>query len=183
MVKKSIFFATLFSFILFLALFVPYSFAVPTSPEFTSCVNPQGEVKADYSSGTHGVPGKTNSYQGSDTVYKISGDTLTQCLCTVDGEGIQTNWWKVSSLTSQEIETFKTQGWIFVPDGTSWGLDPAAYLAKNSSYSCRGTGGGGGDVLGLASTGNILTIYLLFTIGFFSLLTGFALNNRHSGKR
>src|SRR3972149_11668463 len=121
MTKKSIFFATIFSFILFLTLIVPYSFAAPTPPEFTSCVNPQGEVKADYSSGTHGVPGVTTSYQGSDSVYNISGNALTQCLCTVDGEGIQTNWWKVSSLTSQEIESFKTQGWVFVPDGSSWG--------------------------------------------------------------
>lgn len=178
MTKKSIFLATIVSFVLFLNIFVPYSYAAPTPPEFSSCVNPQGTVKADYSSGTHGVPGVTTSYQGSDTVYNISGNALTQCLCTVDGEGIQTNWWKVSSLTSQEIETFKTQGWVFIPDGSAWGLDPVTYLAKNANYSCRGRGGG--DILGLASTGNIMIIYGLILIGALSFCIGFLLKRRQT---
>ena len=179
MEKKSIFFAILFSFILFLNS-VTYAFAAPIPPEFTSCVNPQGSVKASYSSGTHGVPGDQTTYQGSDSVYNVSGNALTQCLCTVDGEGIQTNWWKISSLTSNEIETLKTQGWVFIPDGSAWGLENSSYLAKNSNYACRGTGGAGGDVLGLASTGNIKTIYLLLNLGFLSLTAGYLLNKQTS---
>src|SRR3989338_10196982 len=177
MTKKSSLFSIIFSLFFFLIFLVPFSFAAVTPPEFPSCVNPQGTVRVSYSSGTHGVPGVTTSYQGSDTVYNISENALAQCLCTIDGEGIQTNWWKVPQLSSDEIENFKTQGWIFVPDGSVWGLDPAAYLAKNSNFACRSTGGsnsssssvGGvssiGDILALAATGNIMVIYGLIFVG------------------
>ena len=205
MARKSVFLATIVSFFLFFIFLVPFSFATVTPPEFPSCVNPQGTVRVSYSSGTHGVPGVATSYQGSDTVYNVSDNSLIQCLCTIDGEGIQTNWWKVPQLSSDEIENFKTLGWNFIPDGSAWGLDPAAYLAKNSSYSCRSSGSGGesssnsssnsnngssvggvssiGDILGLAATGNIRVIYGLFFTGFLSLLVSYFLDHRHSGKR
>src|SRR3989344_7905674 len=196
MTKKSSLFSIIFSLSLFLIFLVPFSFAAVTPPEFPSCVNPQGTVRVSYSSGTHGVPGVTTSYQGSDTVYNVSDNSLIQCLCTIDGEGIQTNWWKVPQLSSDEIENFKALGWNFIPDGSIWGLDPAAYLAKNSSYSCRSSGSGGessssssssssngsssvggvssiGDILGLAATGNIKVIYVLLLIGASSLFAGF----------
>lgn len=175
--RKNNFSAQIAFFIsLFLAVFVPSVFAAVNVPDFPSCVNPQGSVIASYSSGTHGVPGDSTTYSGSDSVYKINNETLTQCLCTDDGDGIQTNWWKVSSLISQEIENLKTQGWVFIPDGTAWGLDSAAYLAKNSKYSCRGIGGG--DVLGLATTGNIMVIYGLISTGFLSLTIGYLLKKK-----
>jgi len=181
MTKKSSLFSIIFSLFFFLIFLVPFSFAAVTPPEFPSCVNPQGTVRVSYSSGTHGVPGVTTSYQGSDTVYNISDNALSQCLCTDDGEGIQTNWWKVSSLTANEIESFKSQGWILVPDGSVWGLENVAYLTKNANYSCRGIGGvGGGDVLGLAATGNIKVIYVLLLIGASSLFAGFFFNRRNS---
>ena len=199
MARKSVFLATIVSFFLFLIFLVPLSLAAVTPPEFPSCVNPQGTVRVSYSSGTHGVPGVTTSYQGSDTVYNISENALAQCLCTIDGEGIQTNWWKVPQLSSDEIENFKTQGWIFVPDGSVWGLDQAAYLAKNSNFTCRLTGGGEsssnsssnsnngssvggvssiGDILGLAATGNIRVIYGLFFTGLLSLMMGYLLKQK-----
>ena len=143
-----------------------------TIPSFSSCVNPQGSLKASYSQGTHGVPGDTNTYTGSDSVYTLSGDTLVQCLCTDNGQGIQTNWWRISSLTQDEIAVLISQGWTQVPDGSAWGLDQAPYLIKNSSFACfPGTGGSEvlgastSDVLGLATTGNSLFILSVILAG------------------
>lgn len=191
----------IFSAFLFFVFLVPNVFAVSAPPEFPSCVNPQGSLIANYSSGTHGIPGVVTSYQGTDSVYAVTENAVIQCLCTVDGEGIQTNWWKVSSLTEEEIESFKSQGWNFIPDGSAWGLDPVYYLAKNSNYSCRATGGssnesssnsssnsnnnsvGGvssiGDVLGLAATGNIKVIYGLVFTGLLALTLGYLLNRKN----
>lgn len=174
-------------------------------PQFTSCINPQGQVKASYDNGTHGIAGKTASFEGKDTVYKLSGDALTQCFCSVNGSGIQTNWWKASSLTEQEINLLKSQGWIYIPNGALWGLDNDSYLAFNSEFSCPassnrpsgfspttdipGPGGGNGQggsvlglstgsVLGLASTGNIKFLYFVFLISVLLVLTGVSLKNR-----
>lgn len=166
-------------------------------PQFTSCVNPQGQIKVDYESGTHGIAGKTGNFEGKDTVYSLSGDALTQCFCSSDGKGIQTNWWKVSSLTEDEINLLRSQGWIFVPNGALWGLENTPYLAFNSEYICKnsesftpttdipGPGGGGsvlgintGSVLGLASTGNIKFILSILSFSLLALLLGLILKIR-----
>lgn len=162
-----------------------------TPPDFPNCVSPKGTVTSSYPSGSFGIAGSTGSFSGSDTVYKLSPDTLTQCFCSVDGAGTQTNWWKVSSLTNTEINELVAQGWIFVPDGSVWGLDQAPYLAKNANYSCKSGGGSGGSsggssssnggsvqgastgqVLGLASTGNIALATTLLVGGLVFLSTG-----------
>jgi len=141
------------------------------TPSFPSCVAPQGVLKAQYSSGTHGIPGNTDEHRGSDSVYQVSDTTLVQCFCSENGSGTQTNWWKVSSLSQNEIAVLKSEGWILIPDGSAWGLDQGEYLTKNSSYQCSSSGGiggpvaGAGQVLGLATTGNIAIIYLLFILG------------------
>lgn len=167
-----------FIFIL-MAFFVAPVYAVD-APSFPSCVNPQGTLVASYDTGTHGVVGGT-SYAGSDKVYKLDNTSLVQCLCTTDGKGIQTNWWKASSLDSQQIEILKNQGWIYIPTGSVWGLTQDAYFAKNVDYSCTTGNGGGtggsesssiGQVLGLAFTGNIKLIYSLFVLGVSSLIYG-----------
>lgn len=175
-------------------------------PQFTSCLNPSGTVRANYETGTHGIPGKTASYQGKDTVYNLSGNELTQCFCASNGSGIQTNWWKVSLLTESEVNGLKSQGWVYVPNGALWGLENVPYLAFNSDYSCKGSqgsccssttdipgpgGGGGGQggsgnvlgistgsVLGLASTGNIkfLLTVLFGSVG--ALILGILLKLR-----
>lgn len=167
-------------------------------PQFTSCVNPQGQVKVNYDNGTHGIVGNTSSFQGKDTVYSLSGDALTQCFCSSDGKGIQTNWWKVSSLTEDEINLLRSQGWIFVPNGALWGLENTPYLAFNSEYICKssqgftpttdipGPGGGGGSilgittgsVLGLASTGNIKFIITILSFSLLAILLGLILKFR-----
>lgn len=123
------------------ALFVNVqsAFAVSAIPNFPNCVNPQGSVIASYSDGTHGIAGSSATYNGSDTVYQSSDITVTQCFCSVSGQGIQTNWWKASSLTGDEIKALESEGWVYVPSGTPWGLDDGFYLASNSNYSCLST--------------------------------------------
>jgi hypothetical protein len=166
-----------FSFVVAFIFFMfscDFAFAV-TAPNFPTCTNPQGTLVVSYDSGTHGVAGG-NSYTGSDKVYKIDENSLVQCMCTTDGKGIQTNWWKASSLDETQITTLKSEDWIYIPTGSVWGLDQDAYLAKNIGYSCisdSGTGGGSiGQVLGLAFTGNIKVIYSIFILGLLFLIYG-----------
>lgn len=168
------------------------AFAV-TKPSFPACANPQGTTKVSYADGTHGIVGSTATYTGKDAVYTLSDDTVTQCFCSADGVGIQTNWWKASSLTEEEINILKSEGWFYIPAGNLWGLDQAPYVAQNISYSClpgsssssssssnnsssqdNGTGGGDpeGSVLGLAATGNIATVYAAFILATTFLFLG-----------
>ncbi len=184
--KKSIWnkiFITIFYF------FVASPVYAISTPTFPSCVSPQGSIKVSYSSGTHGIVGSGETYTGTDAVYTLTQDTLTQCFCSSTGEGIQTNWWKASSLSESEVNVLKSLGWIYVPAGQLWGLEVAPYVALNSKYSClpgsssntssgdsnrgdgNGTGGGEvlgvetGDVLGLAATGDIYLVYTSFALG------------------
>src|SRR3989344_2848335 len=192
-----------------LSVFVASKALAVTIPSFPSCLNIQGELIVSYTTGTHGIPGDSATYTGSDSVYKLTEDTLTQCFCSVNGDGIQTNWWKVSSLSDNEITDLKNQNWIFILNGSLWGLDDAPYMAKNSNFSCQTTSptptptssssssssgsssssssssssgssgsvqaastGSVGQVLGLATTGNILTIYTLLIVGITFILLG-----------
>lgn len=110
-----------------------------TIPGFPACSNPSGTLKVSYSSGTHGIVGSYATYTGSDKVYSLDGGNVLQCFCAEDGSGIQTNWWRASSLTQEEIQTLMNLGWYFVPDGSAWGLSEGYYLAKNVNYSCGTT--------------------------------------------
>ena len=103
-------------YILFLSLSSSSVFAV-TTPSFPSCGNPQGVIKVQYSSGTHGIVGSSAEHKGSDTVYAVSNDTLTQCFCSEDNNRIQTNWWKIGSLTDSEIQTLRNLGWVYINGG------------------------------------------------------------------
>lgn len=161
-------------------------------PNFTMCANPQGEVIASYNSGTHGVPGDQTTYSGFDTVYSVSENANTQCLCTDQGQGIQTNWLNASGASDEEIDVLTSQGWILIPDGSAWGLNQGPYLAQNSSYTCVGSlgvsatntqigeiGGPTGEastidsILNLASTGNIRFILLTLVLGTGLVVLGF----------
>lgn len=159
------------------------------TPNFPSCSNPQGTIKVSYNEGTHGIVGDTSQYNGSDTVYQLDSGNLTQCLCTTSGQGIQTNWWKVSSLSVEEKQTLINSGWIYVPNGALWGLEETSYFVKNSNYTCSSTGTGGavlgasasiGEVLGLASTGGNFIPLILAIIGILSLGSGLLLNRKVS---
>jgi len=119
-------------------------------PNFPSCVSPTGTLKVSYTSGLHGIVGNAGEFVGSDSVYVVGDSNLSQCFCSVSGDGIQTNWWKQSSLDQEQIDQLVKDGWIFIPSGLPWGLDDAPYLAKNAGFSCApehhndGGGGGGG---------------------------------------
>lgn len=127
------------------SLFVGTNIALALDiPDFPNCTNPQGVVKVQYPSGTHGIVGDSAAYMGSDSVYQLDSGNLIQCFCSVDGQGIQTNWWRDSSLPEEDKQTLLNLGWIFVPNGALWGLEKQAYFAKNSTYSCAGNVGGSG---------------------------------------
>jgi len=107
-------------------------------PVFPSCANPQGVVTVSYNDGTHGIVGDTIQYTGSDTVYQLDPSTLQQCFCSASGQGVQTNWWKISSLDQDQLKVLENEGWIYVPNGALWGLQETPYMAQNSSYACLG---------------------------------------------
>jgi hypothetical protein len=188
----------------------PQAFAV-VSPTFPSCSNPQGTVKVSYAQGTHGIVGSGATYSGSDAVYTLTDNSLTQCFCSVEGNGIQTNWMKAGEISQDQIKVFESQGWVFIPTGAAWGLEDVPYLAQNANYSCLPQSGGGsgggtgvsdgrteslgclhtdcsnqqgaqvlgistGQVLGLATTGNIAFVLSVFILGFASLTTGAVLS-------
>ncbi|MCA9343273.1 hypothetical protein KC950_04665 [Candidatus Saccharibacteria bacterium] len=123
------------------------SYALETiEPTFPKCTSPQGATVASYTTGTHGIVGDYNTNIGADTVYRLSEDTLVQCYCPDEGStGVQTNWWNIGGMSFANIEHLQSLGWIFVPNGASWGLEEDPYLAKNEDYICKPTGGGGND--------------------------------------
>lgn len=158
------------------------AYAAPTPPGFPSCVNPNGTLKVQFNEGLHGIPGTTADYRGSDKVYQVSSEQLIQCFCPESGDtGIQTNWWKLGTISDQDLQDLKNQGWSYIPNGSLWGLDPVSYVAKNDQYTCRGSvnGIGGGSenkgVLGagtLAATGTTLASKLATIFGAVLLLGG-----------
>lgn len=165
-----------------------------TAPSFPSCLSPQGTKKVEYLEGTHGVPGRFVENRGSDRVYTLSDSTLLQCLCRDDGSGVQTSWWKISSLTEDEINELRRFGWVYVPDGQLWGLDASSYMTFNSDYTCTGSGGPASssldeqilatstsNVLGLAATGDKLPIWYLTAVGLTAIAGGRMLR-RFAGK-
>lgn len=113
-------------------------------PQFPSCVAPSGTVIASYDSGIHGIPGSTNQYSGVDTVYALTYENALQCFCPPDGNGIQTKWLKLSEISEEELDSMIKLGWVYIPDGSAWGLSASAYLAKNDSFNCLPSGGGVG---------------------------------------
>ncbi|MBI2034361.1 MAG: hypothetical protein HYT11_01375 [Candidatus Levybacteria bacterium] len=151
------------------------SLAVITPPGFPSCVNPSGTQIANYDSGLHGIAGTTSEYRGRDSVYQVTSETLTQCFCPESGDtGIQTNWLKVASISEEDLQDLKNQGWSYIPNGSLWGLDQVGYVAKNQEYACR-AGGTGGGVLGastLAGTGTTMASKIATIAGGVFLIGG-----------
>lgn len=195
---KKLFFIFALTLVAFLAR-ANNAFAVEST--FTSCLTPPSVTIAPNSDGTHGIVGQ-GSKEGKDIVYKAGENDAMQCLCATDGTGIQTNWLSASGLTSDQIKIYQNQGWIFVPDGSAWGLGEGSFLAQNINYSCGGyslvqsaTGDaphgdglsdGRSDGLSdgkssspqatagsaLASTGNILFVLSILGAGIFTTLFG-----------
>lgn len=147
-------------------------------PPFSSCLNPQGTLKAQYDSGIHGIVGDSRTYTGKDAVYFVDQDNLLQCFCDTNGNGIQTKWLKASSFTDPDLKLLQAQGWVPVQDGSLWGLLAEKYLAKNETYVCGGKGGLQGEVMGLAGTGNMSAIMALLSIGTVALISSVLLSKR-----
>lgn len=135
------------SIALSLALLVLFSWTSPvrasvTPPSFPGCPNPGGTLKVHYDSGQHGIVSQ-GEQSGTDSVYITGESTLVQCFCPdSNNSGVQTNWWQVDELSQADIDYFKSLGWVFIPDGSAWGLNSVFYFAYNTSFSC-GSGGGG----------------------------------------
>ncbi len=164
----------------FLGIFTAPAIAIER-PLFPSCTNPSGTIKVSYDSGVHGIVGDASVHQGRDTVYSVGEGTFSQCFCAQDGtNGIQTNWWKVSSLTADEIQILKNEGWYLIPNGSLWGLDEAPYMAQNANYACGSQGtilasaastsnASNSQVLGFATTGNAFLVLVVFGLSIFAL--------------
>lgn len=155
-------------------------------PSFPTCAAPIGTQKEYFANGTHGIPGDTTTHVGSDSVIAYTDNQLIQCFCAADGNGIQTNWWKIPELDQEQIKSYLNDNWNYIPDGSAWGLENAPYLAKNYAMICAGgrgggevlganLGTGGGEVLGLAATGNITQIYGCLAFGLFLIYCAFRL--------
>lgn len=139
-----------------------------TTPDFGSCQNPQIAASQINYGSNHGVIGKTQTYSGKDTIYQLSNGNVTQCLCPDSGTGIQTDWYKVSGISENDIHVLEKQGWTYVVTGSSWGLEDVPYLAKNIDYTCHGE-----QVL--AATGTDFAIYGLILAAVISLSAGLLL--------
>lgn len=213
-------FSVVLSLLLALSMVFPQAVLGVDTPNFPACVTATGTVIASYDSGTHGIVGDSGTYTGSDKVYKITDTTLVQCFCSTNGSGIQTNWWKTSSLTQEQFKQLEADGWIYVPNGAAWGLEDTSYMAKNSNYSCNGGGDvctnlegtqtsipdgyhagltpntcmkyefggppqssgiGGGQVLGLATTGTTSRMLAFGLLGSIVLALGLIGNSKQKG--
>lgn len=126
-------------------------------PAFSSCPGGSGDIKANYPEGQHAIVGVTGLQFGSDKVFSIGNNNYVQCFCPPQGSGTQTNWLAANNISQVDKNNLITQGWVLIPNGADWGLEPIPYLALNSSFSCGGgssnggggsSGGGGGSSVG-----------------------------------
>ncbi len=202
----------LFSVVLSLVLLGSNSVVLANTniPDFSVCANPSGSIVADYPDGTHGIAGEVGDYVGSDKVYKLEDGNNMQCFCPEDGEGIQTNWLKVTD-EETDVDYYKNLGWVYIPNGALWGLDQGPYFAQNTRYLCKsdngssdssssssssssgdlssGSGGPGlpgevsnwlANILSLASTGNNELFYSVGILGVISIALGVYLKKKYS---
>lgn len=116
-------------------------------PSFPACPGGSGNIKANYPEGQHAIIGVTGLQFGSDKVFSIADNNFLQCYCPPQGSGTQTDWLAADNISQVDKNNLITQGWVLIPNGADWGLQPIPYLAKNSSFSCGGgsNGGGGGS--------------------------------------
>lgn len=104
---------------------------------FPACPGPAGTLKVSYPTGLHWIVGNPVLQSGSDSVFNLGNGNYMQCFCPETGtNGIQTNWLKASDLTEQQRNDLINQGWIYVANGADFDLDPVAYLARNTEFSC-----------------------------------------------
>ena len=115
-------------------------------PPQATCITPSGETIASYSNGTHGIVGDPNTFAGEDDVYSLGEAGALQCFCETSGNGVETIWWgSIGGFTQDQIESYTSSGWVYIPNGSLWGLEDKPYLAKNTRYLCS-TASTGGEV-------------------------------------
>lgn len=157
--------------------------AVNDPPLFT-CGLPVGTTIAN-TTGTHGIAGDFSTHTGNDIVYNVDGAHVLQCFCPDNSiDGVQSNWWKVDSLSESDKDFFVRRGWVLIPNGSLWGLDNSPYLVKNDSYSCGDQGGvagasasqsgSQGSVLGASTFAGTGTEQAIVTFAVLSVLFGTA---------
>src|SRR5579871_687717 len=116
-----------------------------TTAVFPTCSNQlSSPLIANFSDGVHGIPGDTTTHSGRDQVYLLDNNNALQCFCDTSGNGTQSNWQNASGFTDADIKILENEGWIYIPDGSVWGLSSQPYLVLNSSYACLSGGTGGG---------------------------------------
>lgn len=111
--------------------------AQTSEPSFPNC-STKTKGSGDWvtsGSGFHHIPGQEATIEGSDDVYYLEGDNFVQCLCGIDGNGVQTSWWNASQVDEEDISSYVSSGWYY-EQGQSWNLINHPYLAKNTNYSC-----------------------------------------------
>ncbi|HSW88291.1 MAG TPA: LPXTG cell wall anchor domain-containing protein [Candidatus Saccharimonadales bacterium] len=125
------------------AIFSAPVFADYQTPTFPLCTNPQGSVIANWDTGSHAIAGQMSQVDGKDTVYSLDKELnqVTQCYCPpTELNGIQTNWLQASNISEEEKQQLLNNGWVYIQNGSSWGLANAPYLAQNMSYTCNSSG-------------------------------------------
>ncbi|HSA83531.1 MAG TPA: hypothetical protein VLF20_01440 [Patescibacteria group bacterium] len=88
-------------------------------PDFGSCLNPRIAASQVNSGTNHGVVGSSTAYSGTDSIYRLSDGNVLQCLCQDNGDGIQTIWFRASSMTQEDSAYLLANGWIYVPTGSA----------------------------------------------------------------
>lgn len=163
------------------------------TPLQATCITPQGEQIASYENGIHGIVGDSNTFVGRDNVYNLGEAGALQCFCETNGNGVETIWWgSIAALTEEQIESYTSSGWVYVPNGFLWGLESKPYLAKNTRYLCSAESSGGvsssstasqssGQILGantLAATGGKGILLALIVASSCLLMVGLFLKFR-----
>jgi hypothetical protein len=94
----------------------------PEPPSFLVCENQTKKGDVHYAAGWHQIAGGDLLW-GRDDVYNLGDGYYTQCYCSPEGRGIQTNWTPVS---------------VGPEWGPDWGLNRTHYNYQNREYHCGG---------------------------------------------
>ncbi len=96
------------------------------SYKIMACPLPYDGDHAHYDYGWHQIVGD-GLLEGSDDVYSLNNTDYLQCFCGLDGQGIQTYWWRT------DLQSLA--GWYSL-NGLQWNLGNYHYLAQNTFYDC-----------------------------------------------
>lgn len=90
--------------------------------EFPLCIDQEGNGDwSHYDSGLHQIYGD-GLQEGQDDVYSLENGNFLQCFCPLNGEGIQTDWYRTE------------YGSV---NGSQWNLGDYQYDVVNFNYSCN----------------------------------------------